>query len=359
LTCLAAARNLRAVTKVWEQRWHPLRAEWVILAAHRQDRPWLGERVGLADQPLPRHDPQCTFCPGNARVSGAVNPQYRGVFVFDNDRPCAGPDAPRDLPPAPGIYRHRPADGHARVVCFTERHDLTLAAMDVAAVDLVLQCWQQQYRELGALPQVQHVLIFENKGDVVGVSNPHPHGQIYATNFVFKTIATEVVACREHFRARGTTLWQEIVATELDDGRRLLAQNDHAVAFVPWFARYAYETFVGPRRAVPSIADLDDGERRALAAVLHEVLVRFDNLWRMSFPYVLALHNAPCDGEDHRAFGFHCEFHPPLRKPGLLKYLAGPEIGGGSFLADTAPEATAAELRAVPAVHWQRPGGQP
>jgi UDPglucose--hexose-1-phosphate uridylyltransferase len=160
------------------------------------------------------------------------------------------------------------------------------------------------------------------------------------------------VASREHFAMRGRPLWEEMVASERDDGRRLVAQQGSAVAFVPYCARHAYETFVGPARAVPSVADLDQSERQDLAAVLHDVLVRYDNLWRLSFPYVLALHNAPCDRGDHRAFGFHIEIHPPLRKPGLLKYLAGPELGGGSFLADTAPEDKAAELRAVPAVHY-------
>jgi UDPglucose--hexose-1-phosphate uridylyltransferase len=341
---------------VWEQRWHPLRREWVIVAAHRQDRPWLGETRPQERVQVPRHDPTCTFCPRNARVSGMLNPDYRGVFVFDNDRPCASEQAPRELAAPPGFYRSRSATGAARVICFAERHDLTMARMDEASVDAVLQCFQQQYRELGAREEVAHVLIFENNGEAVGVSNPHPHGQVYATNFVFTTIANEVDACREHAEAHGTSLWEEIVATEIQDGRRMLCRNGHAAAFVPWFARWAYEVYVGPLRAVPSIADLEDAERRALAQALREVLARYDNLWRAPFPYVMALHNAPCDGEDHRGFGFHVELHPPLRKPGLLKYLAGPEIGGGSFLADTAPEDKAAELQSVSKQHWQTPG---
>lgn len=339
---------------VWEQRWQPLRGEWVVVAAHRQDRPWLGQQVAAAAaRQLPRHDPACTFCPGNARIGGARNPDYRGVFVFANDRPCVGPDAPVDLAPPPGIYRSAPATGIARVVCFSERHDLTLARMATADLDAVLRCWQDQYRELGARPEVAHVLQFENKGEVVGVSNPHPHGQIYATNFVFRTIATEAQLSREHLQATGRTLWDDIVAAETGDGRRVIAGNADAVAFVPWFARYAYETYVGPRRTAASIVDLDDRERRALAAVLHEVLVRLDNLWRMPFPYVLVLHQAPTDGQDHRGFGCHVEIHPPLRKPALLKYLAGPEVGGGNFLADTSPDDKAAELRAVPARHYE------
>lgn len=333
---------------VWEQRWHPLRREWVVVAAHRQDRPWLGEREpARARTPLPGHDPQCTFCPRNARVSGRVNPDYRGVFVFDNDRPCVGVHAPVDLAPPPRGYASRPATGVARVVCFSERHDVALHELGPDGVDAVLRCFADQYRELGARPEVNHVLCFENRGEAVGVSNPHPHGQVYATNFVFETIAREVESCRAHFDGTGRSLWEDVVRTEVEDGRRVLCENAHAVAFQPWFARFAYETFVGPRRAVASLCELDEVERRALAIALHDVLVRFDALWQQPFPYVMALHQAPTDGGDHRGFGFHVEFHPPLRKPGLRKFLAGPETGGGNFLADTAPEATARELRAA------------
>jgi len=170
---------------------------------------------------------------------------------------------------------------------------------------------------------------------------------------VFKTIENETRVSRAHWEANRRTVLEDIVAAELADGCRVLAQRASAVAFVPYFARYAYETFVVPRVPHGSIAELSAGETDDLAAVLHEVLVRFDNLWQMPFPYVMALHQAPTDGACYDGFHFHIEFHPPLRKPGLLKYLAGPEIGGGSFLSDTSPEQKAAELRAVPAVHYR------
>lgn len=339
---------------LWQQRWHPLREEWVIVAAHRNDRPWVGQTVGRAAQTVPPHLPDCPLCPGNLRVSGIRNPPYQKIFVFDNDAPCVGPAAPQDLPPPAGVYRNRPALGIARVVCYSPLHNTTLAEMEPGQVAALLRVWQEQYRELGARPEVNHVLVFENKGEVVGVSNPHPHCQIYATNFVFKTIENEAAASQRHWQAHGRVLMEEIVAAELADGCRLLAERDSAVAFVPYFARYAYETFVVPRQAHQSLADLAAGEVDDLAAVLHEVLVRMDNLWRMPFPYVMALHQAPTDGRRHEGFHFHIEFHPPLRKPDLLKYLAGPEIGGGSFLSDTSPEEKAAELRAVPGVHYRR-----
>ena len=186
---------------MWEERWHPLREEWVIVAAHRQSRPWSGAEVGHQAPRPPAFDPACYLCPGNARVSGAVNPRYTGTFVFDNDHPCVGAAAPRELTPPAGIYRNRPATGVARVVCYSPRHDVTLAELDVDGVDALLETWQQQMRELAAHPDVAFVLIFENKGEVVGVSNPHPHCQIYATNFTFKYIETELRAGRRHLAA--------------------------------------------------------------------------------------------------------------------------------------------------------------
>jgi UDPglucose--hexose-1-phosphate uridylyltransferase len=337
---------------VWEQRWHPLRREWVVISSHRNERPWLGERVAEAARPLPPYVADCYLCPGNARSLGHRNPRYSGVFVFDNDHPCVGPDAPVALDRPAGIYRNRQAQGAARVVCFTPRHDLTLARLPEPEVRALLQVLQDQYRELGAREEVRHVLVFENKGDVVGVSNPHPHCQIYATNFVFKTIELEAEAQAAHLAEHGRELFQEILAAEEADGRRLLVRRSEAVSFVPYFARYPYETYVAPRATRASLADLTASELADFAAVLRETVIRLDNLWRLSFPYVLVLHQAPTDGQEHPGFHFHVQIHPPLRKPGLLKYLAGPEIGGGNFLNDTAPEEKAAELQAVSGVHY-------
>jgi UDPglucose--hexose-1-phosphate uridylyltransferase len=337
---------------MWEERWHPLREEWVIVAAHRQSRPWAGAEVGSLTPRPPAFDPTCYLCPGNARVSGVVNPQYTGTFVFDNDHPCVGANASRELTSPPGIYRNRPATGVARVVCYSPRHDITLAELDVDGVDALLATWQEQMRELATHSDVSFVLIFENKGEVVGVSNPHPHCQLYATNFTFKYIETELLAGQRHLAQTGRILFQEILTTEQQDGRRVIAQHKSAVAFVPYFARYAYETYVAPVRSVPTIAALDATERRDLATVLRDVVIRFDNLWQMPFPYVMALHQAPVRGNVD-GFHFHIEFHPPLRRPNLLKYLAGPEIGGGNFLSDTSPEQKAAELVAAGGSHYR------
>ena len=338
---------------LWEQRWHPLREEWVIVAAHRQERPWQGETVKVPSHQVPPFDPDCHFCPGNMRISGISNPTYEDVLVFDNDHPCVGPDCPTALDAPAGVHRNRPAQGLARVICYSPRHNTTLAELDQAAIERLMRTWQDQYRELSGHGDIQHVLVFENKGEAVGVSNPHPHCQVYATNFVVKIIETEVNATQKHLRHTGRVLFEDVLDAEVKDGSRIVCQRDSAIAFVPYFGRYAYETFVAPKQAHASIADLASGELSDLAAVLRETLIRFDNLWQMSFPYVMALHQAPTDGQPHDGFHFHIEFHPPLRKPTVMKYLAGAEVGGGCFLTDTAPEAKAAELRGVSGVHYK------
>jgi UDPglucose--hexose-1-phosphate uridylyltransferase len=330
----------------WEERWHPLRQEWVIIAAHRQDRPWHGDVVGKpAARDVPEYVKDCYLCPGNERVRGHRNEAYKGIFAFDNDHPCVGADAPRDLQTPSGIYRNRPANGVARVVCYTPKHNSSLSGLEIPQIVDLLNAWSGQYSELGARTEVNHILIFENRGEVVGVSNTHPHCQIYATNFVFKTIETEAIAARRHYDETGHVLFQDILSAENSDGRRIVYKNSSAIAFVPYFARYAYECYVAPLETHARLADLNPRELSDFAEALKALLVRYDNLWQMPFPYVMTLHHAPTDGGDYGAFHFHIEFHPPLRKPNLLKYLAGPEIGGGNFLSDTLPEEKAEELR--------------
>ncbi|HJZ82750.1 MAG TPA: galactose-1-phosphate uridylyltransferase, partial [Pyrinomonadaceae bacterium] len=277
----------------WEERWHPLREEWVIVAAHRQDRPWSGNTVQLENAARPSYVADCYLCPGNPRVSGAVNPQYRSVFAFDNDHPCVGPEAPAPPALSPGVYQNRAARGLARVVCYSPRHDLSLAQLRIPEIEELISCWQREYVELGKRPEIEHVFIFENKGEVVGVSNPHPHCQIYASNFVFKTIEVEAKAGAKHLRETGRVLFQDVMAAEQAARERIISENETAIAFVPYFARYAYEVFVAPKRTHASIASLSDAEANDFAQVLKDTLVRFDNLWQMPFPYVMPLHQAP------------------------------------------------------------------
>src|SRR5262245_32819875 len=261
----------------WEERWHPLREEWIIIAAHRQHRPWNGETIEHQDTLLPTFVPDCYLCPGNTRISGKRNAEYTGTFVFDNDHPCVGPDAPPEIAATNGLYRSQPAAGISRVVCYSPRRNLTLAELEVCEIENLLRVWQQQYIDLGGRKGINHVLIFENKGEAVGVSNPHPHCQIYATNFIFKFIETEARVSARHLAETGRFLFQDILQAELKDGRRIIYENETAIAFVPYFARYAYEVFVAPKKTHPHLATLSDTERRDFAEVLRRVLIKFDN----------------------------------------------------------------------------------
>ncbi len=346
-------KKTETIAGIWEERWHPLREEWVIVAAHRQNRPWSGEMLEHEDKNTAAYAADCYLCPGNIRVSGAQNENYKQIYVFDNDLPCVGANAPNELIQPAGIYKNRPAAGIARVICYSPEHNLSLAELSRSEIEKVIAVWQDQYAELAARDGIKSVLIFENKGETVGVSNPHPHGQIYATNFGFKTIETEAGACFRHFNETKRTLFEDIIRAEQQEVKRIIFENRTAIAFLPYFARYAYEVYVAPKRACQSVAELNNAEINDFAAALKAVLVKYDNLWKMPFPYVMVLHNAPTNGGDYQGFHFHIEFHPPLRKPNLLKYLAGPEIGGGNFLSDTSPEEKAQELQIQPEVHYK------
>jgi UDPglucose--hexose-1-phosphate uridylyltransferase len=336
---------------IWEQRWHPLRQKWVLFTAHRGGRPWIGDTHPPRAEAIPTYDPTCALCPGNQRLHGR-NPPYTGVFWFTNDLPTFAPDAPTP-PEGDDFYMTRPAQGTAEVVCYHPDHSKQFVDLTDTETRAVVDLWTERYVTLGARPEVDHVLIFENKGSLVGTSNPHPHGQIYAGNLIYGFIAQEVASGRQFFERTGKLLGQEILRREAE-GPRVVATNESFLACVPWFARYAYEVFILPRRPVASLADLTAAERADLGWMIREVAIRYDNLWRMPMPYVMAIHQAPTDRADHATYPFHVEFHPPLRKPDTMKYLAGPEIGGGSMTNESNPDEKAAELRQAAGPHYKQ-----
>lgn len=334
----------------WEKRWHPLRQEWIVYAAHRNARPWSGASV-IDQKQAPVYDEKCYLCPGNTRVSGSGNPPYQDVYVFDNDHPVVGMHAP-DIPEGQavahnGLYQQAPAKGIARVVCYDPRHNVTLSEMPLHRVSKVFEAWRTQMQEFLDNDAITFVLIFENKGEAVGVSNPHPHCQIYATDFTFTLIEKELQAAKAYREEKKQNLFAAIIQAEMADRIRIIAENEHAIAFIPFFARYAYEVLIFPKKRHATLATMESDELGGMAAVFQEVTRRYDLHFKMSFPYVMAFHQAPVDGKDYPDYHLHMLIQPPLRQPGLLKFLAGPEIGGGNFMADTMPEEKAAELRAV------------
>ncbi len=338
----------------WERRWHPLRREWVTITSHRNKRPWSSSEVEATVEAGASYDASCYLCPGNTRVSGEKNPDYTGIFVFDNDHPSfvANPDIPE--PPGDTFFLNGPVHGSCRVICYSPDHSASLASLPLDTVVNLVDTWADETAMLTSREDIACVSVFENKGEVVGVSNPHPHGQIYATSFVPDAFARESEAQLTYFSEHGRALFDDMIAAELRDDRRMVVSNAAHVAFVPYFARFPYEVYVSPQRRVGYVYELSADERASFAATLQEVLIRYDNLWRTDFPYIMMLHQAPCDGSDQSHYHFHIQIHPLMRAPGLQKFLAGIETGAGHFLNDGCPEDKAAELRAVSAIHYRR-----
>ena len=331
----------------WEKRWHPLRREWVVYAAHRNNRPWNFD-IKKVETNAPAYDPGCYLCPGNTRISGKKNPDPYDVFIFNNDHPVVGLEAPTiPVENTKGLYRKASATGIAKVVCYDPRHNVTLNDVSTEQVAKVFRALRDEMVLFAAHPAIKAVLIFENKGEVVGVSNPHPHCQIYATDFTFNNVQREMEAVAKHREEHGTNLFDDIIAAEKKDAIRIIAENDNAIGFIPFFARFAYETYVFPKKRHATLITMSDEELYDLAEVFQTITRKFDANFKSSFPYILAFDQAPVDGGDYTDYHLHLNICPPFRQPGLQKYLAGPETGADTFMADTIPEEKAAELRKI------------
>jgi UDPglucose--hexose-1-phosphate uridylyltransferase len=245
------------------------------------------------------------------------------------------------------LYSRERAAGIARVVCYHPRHNITLTDMETTRVAEVFMALREQMRLFAAHELIKSVLIFENKGEIVGVSNPHPHCQIYATDFTFNLFRKELEAAREYRKEKSRNIFADIITAEQDDGLRVIAENSHAIAFIPFFARFAYEAYVFPKKRHATLVTMTDEELYDLADVFQTLTRKYDANFSSSFPYVMAFSQAPVDGGDYREYHMHLLLCPPLRQPGLQKFLAGPETGADTFMADTMPEEKAAELRKI------------
>jgi len=314
-------------------RWHPLRGEWVAYAGHRQHRTFL---------PPPEYNPLAPSTSTTHPTEVPVGPW--DVAVFENLFPTFAMSA--HDPPALSVSTE-PARGVCEVVVFTQDASATLGTLPLWHLELLVDVWADRYDELGRLPEVAYVFPFENRGVEVGVTLHHPHGQLYAYPFVPPVAARELAQQRACYDTHGTGLLEQMIARELAEDVRLLYRGPHATAFMPICARYSYEVWVAPQRPAPSFAALTGDERRDFARALKTVLLKYDGLWSKPFPYILAFHQAPTDGQLHPEAHLHAEFYPAYRMPGRLKYLAGSEIGAGVFTADTLPEDKVRELQAV------------
>ncbi|MBI4876121.1 MAG: UDP-glucose--hexose-1-phosphate uridylyltransferase [Acidobacteria bacterium] len=327
------------------RRLNPLTREWILVSPHRTQRPWQGQ-VEREVQPTPiGYDPKCYLCPGNARSGGARNPAYTSTFVFENDFAALKADTPLFTHDESGLLVAAAEPGNCRVVCFSPRHDLTLALMPPAEIRPVVDVWVEQFLELGALPHIGYVQIFENRGDMMGCSNPHPHGQIWASRTLPTEIEKEDRAQSEYRRERGSCLLCDTLAIESAAGERIVCRNELFTALVPFWAVWPFEILLVSRLHRTGIDQFDGAGRDALAALLHEIAVRFDNLFECSFPYSMGFHQRPTDSGAHEAWHFHAHFYPPLlRSATVRKFMVGYEMLCQPQR-DITPEAAAARLR--------------
>ena len=336
------------------RRFNPLTGEWLLVSPHRALRPWQGQQEAPDRSQRPAYDPTCYLCPGNTRANGEVNPPYSGNFVFDNDFAALTPEAPTGSVELGGLLRAEAESGVGRVICFSPRHDLTLPEMSTAEIRGVVDVWAEQFAELGARPDINYVQIFENKGAVMGCSNPHPHGQIWAQRTVPTDPAKETVQQLAHFQQHGRTLLADYLAIELKEQQRVVLENEHWVVLVPFWAAWPFETLVLPRRTVQDITQLTETERDALADALRRLTIRYDNLFQTSFPYSAGLHQRPTDGAEHPEWHLHLHFYPPLlRSATVRKFMVGYELLG-SPQRDITPEYAAQRLRELPEIHYKQ-----
>jgi UDPglucose--hexose-1-phosphate uridylyltransferase len=329
-----------------QRRFNPLTREWVLVSPHRTDRPWLGERSQAATPPALQYDPACYLCPGNERANGQRNPRYTSTYVFQNDYPALTHDDNLGVAsPSCGFDRAEDVWGECRVVCFSPRHDLHLAAMPQEQIAGIVDCWAAQYAQLGALPFVNSVTIFENRGQLMGASNPHPHGQIWAESSIPNELAKESVSLREHRDKRGECLLCAYAEFEIERQERVIYADDRMVVVVPFWATWPFEAMILGRGHRASLAEYDSGERASLACAIKTLLGQYDSLFGVPFPYSMGFHQAPTDGGARAEWHAHAHYYPPLlRSATVRKYMVGYEMLAQPQR-DLTPEDAAKHLR--------------
>ncbi|HJS59033.1 MAG TPA: UDP-glucose--hexose-1-phosphate uridylyltransferase [Vicinamibacteria bacterium] len=327
------------------RRYNPLLQEWVLCSPERVDRPWQGQLEEPESLDRPSYDPGCYLCPGNARAGGARNPSYASTFVFDNDFPALQPAPVASSDDDRGLLLARPETGCCRVVCFSPRHDQSLGRMAVDEIRAVVDCWAEETARLAASNRVAYVQVFENKGAAMGCSNPHPHGQVWATANVPSLPARSLSSQRGYCAEHGSDLLGDYLERELREAERVVCENQHWVALVPFWAVWPFEALVLPRRRVADLPSLSSDERTALADILKRLNTRYDNLFGCPFPYSMGWRPCPTDGQEHAYCRLHALYYPPLlRSARIRKFLVGYEMIGEAQR-DITPEDAAERLR--------------
>jgi UDPglucose--hexose-1-phosphate uridylyltransferase len=334
------------------RRFNPLTQEWVLVSPHRAERPWQGQVEATPPEAALSYDPNCSLCPGNVRAGGVRNPQYKNTFVFDNDFAALRPDTPAGELRERELLVARSEAGQCRVVCFSPRHDLTLARMSTQETKAVVDTWCDEFSRLGGQPNVRAVQIFENRGAMMGCSNPHPHGQIWANESIPDELEREVATQQRYFQEHNSSLLGDYLHLELEKKERLVCGNDSFVCMVPFWAVWPYETLLISRRRIASLPEMQERERHGLAQILRLVAIRYDNLFKTFFPYTMGFHQRPTDEGAYPGFHLHAHFYPPLlRSATVKKFMVGYEMLAMPQR-DISPEITAAQLRELPESHY-------
>ncbi|KAL1920469.1 uncharacterized protein VTP21DRAFT_846 [Calcarisporiella thermophila] len=337
------------------RRYNPLTNTWVLVSPHRTQRPWLGQREVLNEDKLPEYDSGCYLCPGNSRANGSNNPIYEDTFVFTNDFSALKADQPDSNINNDDLFRVQSTRGECKVICFTPKHNLTLAELPTSAITRIIQTWTELYQAAKANPAIAHVQIFENKGASMGCSNPHPHCQAWCQDNIPEEPAKEIAALLNYRQAKsGACLLCDYTRQELERRERVICETSHFVAVVPFWAVWPFETLVLAKRHAGSLADLSDSEKADLAKIMKKVTVRYDNLFECSFPYSMGFHQAPVDGNVHEECHLHAHFYPPLlRSPTVRKFLVGYEMLAEPQR-DLTAEQAAERLRQCSEVHYKQ-----
>ena len=309
------------------RRYNPLLDEWILVSPQRAKRPWQGQNEAISDEKKPEYDETCYLCPGNHRITGGTNPNYESCYVFDNDFPALLKDEVSSDVAQEDLFKINPERGINRVICFSPKHNVTLAEMQVPEIENVVRVWKEQYLELGAISYINHVQIFENKGSVMGCSNPHPHGQIWAQSSLPTQVKRTQDNLLKYFQKTGKSLLKDYLESELQKKERIIAENEHFVLLVPFWATWPYETMIISKRHFSSIAEITEEEIKSYAEMIQIITVKYDNLFKTSFPYSAGIHQAPTDGLDHEEWHFHMHFYPPLlRSATVKKFMVGYEL---------------------------------
>ncbi|MGM0399753.1 MAG: UDP-glucose--hexose-1-phosphate uridylyltransferase [Chloroflexota bacterium] len=329
------------------RRFNALTGEWILVSPHRTQRPWDGQEEEPAREERPSYDPDCYLCPGNERAGGARNPQYTSTFVFDNDFSALLPDTPQGQMDEEDLFLAHSERGICRVVCFSPDHSLTLPQMAESDVRKVVDVWGEQYEEIGSKPYINYVQIFENKGQMMGCSNPHPHGQIWSNETVPQLPTLEQESQGQYLEEKNSCLLCDYVRAEEARETRVVCENAHFLVVVPFWAVWPFETMIISRRHLSALTELTEAERDALANIIRRLTIRYDNLFRTSFPYSMGMHQQPTDGDEYPEWHLHLHFYPPLlRSATVKKFMVGYEMLA-TPQRDLTAETAAERLRAL------------